>query len=403
MAQTIIDSTTQQFLDIHDITNDMVIMKNGTAAVIVSVDAMNFGLLAEEEQDAVMYAYAGLLNSLNYPIQIVIRSQTKDVTGYLGLLKEQEDKATLRINQQRISRYREFVANLIHERNVLDKKFFVVVPASNLELGLLTAGTVVPGAKAFDISSVEKTVIIEKAKNLLEPKKDHLISQFARIGLYSRQLQTQEIIQLFYVSYNPEAAEGQGIDESKSYTTPLVQASLEGYQMNDATTAMPAQAAPTQPAPVSPMSSSPAVEPTTPTSPMPTSPIPVQEIPVMPTTPATPTMPTPPTMPTMPAMPTVPSPVMPMTPPASEPMVPPITTPSPVAEAPVQPTPEPIPPMPPTPGPMEPQAPEPAIAIDVQNDINAVLKDLPTADPSVTTTPTGAAATSDALPPLPEI
>lgn len=239
MAQTIIDSTTQQFLDIHDITNDMVIMKNGTAAVMIAVDAMNFGLLAEEEQDAVMYAYAGLLNSLNYPIQIVIRSQTKDVTGYLSLLKEQEDKAATRQNQTRIARYREFVANLIHDRNVLDKKFYVVIPATSLELGFLSAQSVVPGSKVFDITSVEKTVIIEKARNLLEPKRDHIISQFARIGLYSRQLTTQEIIQLFYVSYNPEATEGQGIDESRSYTTPLVQASVEGPTMINATPTVP--------------------------------------------------------------------------------------------------------------------------------------------------------------------
>lgn len=264
MPQTILESTTQQFLDIHDITNDLVIMKNGTTALIVSVDAMNFGLLAEEEQDAVMYAYAGLLNSLNYPIQIIIRSQTKDVTGYLTLLKEQEDRATTRKNQQRIARYREFVANLIHDRNVLDKKFYVVVPATSLELGFLSAQTVVPGSKSFDITTIEKTAILEKARNLLEPKRDHIISQFARIGLYSRQLNTQEIIQLFYTSYNPEASEGQGIDESHSYTTPLVKASIEGPIMDSTTstasTTMPPATAQT---PTTALNAAPTTIPTT--------------------------------------------------------------------------------------------------------------------------------------------
>ena len=89
MAADIIPSTTHQFLDIHDITNNYVIMKDGTVSLVITVDAMNFGLLAEEEQDAVMYAYAGLLNSLNYTVQIVINSQTKDVTSYLQLLKDQ--------------------------------------------------------------------------------------------------------------------------------------------------------------------------------------------------------------------------------------------------------------------------------------------------------------------------
>ena len=219
-------STTQQFLDIYDITNDVVILKNGTVSLILTVDAMNFGLLAEEEQDGVMYAYAGLLNSLNYPIQILIQSQTKDVTNYLRLLQSQEEQTPNPILRKRIRVYREFVTNLIHERNVLDKRFYVVIPASPLELGFITAGTIVPGNKSFDISVFEKSVILEKALNILEPRRDHLISQFARIGLYSEQIKTQDIIQLFYINYNPEAAEGQKITDSKNYTSPLVHASM---------------------------------------------------------------------------------------------------------------------------------------------------------------------------------
>lgn len=230
MAQSY-SSTTQTYLDIHDITNDLVIMKNGTTSLVLSVDAMNFGLLAEEEQDSIIYAYAGLLNSLNYPIQVIVRSQTKDVTSYLQKLKDQEDRAADRLNQTRIRRYREFVSNLIHERNVLDKKFYVVIPAAPLELGLLPVQSVIPGQKEFDVSTVERSVLLEKAKNILEPKRDHLITQFARIGLYSYQLTTQEIIQLFYISYNPEAAEGQQIADSNSYNTPLVKASFEGAPM----------------------------------------------------------------------------------------------------------------------------------------------------------------------------
>lgn len=219
-------TTTQQFLDIYDITNDVLILKNGTSAIILTVDAMNFGLLAEEEQDAIMYAYAGLLNSLNYPIQIVVQSKTKDVTGYLRKLTEQEEKTSNETMRKRIAQYRLFVANLIHERNVLDKRFYVVIPATSIEMGFLGAQTFVPGKEDFNISDVERSVVIEKATNLLEPKRDHLISQFARIGLYSRQLNTQEIIQLFYVNYNPESTEGQEIAESSAYTSGLVHAGM---------------------------------------------------------------------------------------------------------------------------------------------------------------------------------
>lgn len=228
--------TAQDFLEIFDITNNLVILKNGTVSVALTVSAINFGLLAEEEQDAVMYAYAGLLNSLNYPIQIVIHSQTKDVTKYLSLLKDQEDAATSAIIRKRIGQYREFVANLIQERNVLDKKFFVVIPATGLELGFVSPKGLLPGQAEVNIASYERSVIVEKAKNLLDPRRDHLITQFARIGLYARELETQEIIQLFYVRYNPEAIEGQQIEESASYTAPLVTAQIHQSTYNQLAT-----------------------------------------------------------------------------------------------------------------------------------------------------------------------
>jgi hypothetical protein len=236
-------TTTQSFLDIFDITNDLLLMKDGTTSLVMVVDAMNFGLLAEAEQDAIMYAYAGLLNSLNYPIQIVINSRTKDVTTYLKLLENQESETPSPIMQDRIRKYREFVSNLIHDRNVLDKKFYVVIPASPIELGMIAPSSVLPGKQSPAIETMERSVIIEKATNLLEPKRDHLAAQFARIGLFSRQLTTQEIIELFYIKYNPEAAEGQHIAESSSYSAPLVRARIQGEHMDVPTPTNPAPAA----------------------------------------------------------------------------------------------------------------------------------------------------------------
>ncbi len=325
MADNNLQSTTQEFLDIHDITNDLVIMKDGTTSLVLTVDAMNFGLLAEEEQDSIIYAYASLLNSLNYPIQVLVKSQTKDVTSYLRLLEEQEMQANTPENRQRIRRYREFVANLIHERNVLDKKFYVVIPASPLELGLLTADSVIPGRQAFDVTSVERSVLLEKAKNILEPKRDHLISQFARIGLFSRQLNTQEIIQYFYVSYNPEASEGQEIADSNSYSTPLVKASFEGLAMQQSdptnTNLQPPLEPPAAPAEL-PTEPTPPAEPTPPTPPV--TEITPAGLPVEPPMPAGP--PVEPVLPTEPLASVAPeTPAPPVAPLSTPPAAPPIT------------------------------------------------------------------------------
>jgi hypothetical protein len=217
-------STTQKFLDIYEITNNLVILKDGVVSFTLLVSAMNFGLLAEQEQDAIIYTYAALLNSLNFPIQIIIQSQTKDATQYLGLLQEQQQRAPSEQKANMIARYRGFVSQLIRERNVLDKKFYVTVPATPTELGLLGVDSVIPGKTEFDIERYEKSYILEKAQSVLEPRRDHLVSQFARIGLFARQLKTEEIIKVFYTNYNPEASEGLEIADSREYTAPLVQA-----------------------------------------------------------------------------------------------------------------------------------------------------------------------------------
>lgn len=237
MSEKAISSTTQEFLDVYDIVNDMVLLKDGTASIIMQVGTMNFSLLAEQEQDAIIFTYGSLLNSLNYPIQISIQSQTKDATKYLRLLDEQVQKASSDRKAALIKQYRNFVAALIKERNVLEKHFYITVPAGPAEMGLITPSSVLPGKTAFDITTIEKSIILEKATNILEPRRDHLAAQFNRLGLYVRQLNTQEIIQNFYINYNPEAAEGQEISNNENYTTPLVRASFGGKNMqtNDQT------------------------------------------------------------------------------------------------------------------------------------------------------------------------
>ncbi len=330
---TTIHSTTQQFLDIFDITNDIVILKNGSTSLILQVNAVNFGLLAEAEQDAIIYAYAGLLNSLSFPIEIMIRSQTKDVSHYLQSLQQQEEDTLNERRKAQIKKYRAFVSDLIRDRNVLDKKFYVVIPASALELGLVSAQSVIPGVKAANAVEFDKSLIIDRALTNLYPKRDHLVGQFARIGLYARQLVTQEIIHLFYTLYNPESSEGQAISNTQNYTTAVVQATMQGDTMTD--TPQQPTVVPTPPSSPNPLASAP-VGMVVPTTPLPTpgvsqatAPFPQPELAPTPTNPAiglpplpnlpqpvpvqpaeptiTPVMPTmTPVMPTMPAMPTTP-------------------------------------------------------------------------------------------------
>ena len=83
-----ISSSTQKFIDIFEITNDVLVLNTGNVSEIIQVGTINFGLLSEEEQDSAIYAYASILNSLNFPIQIIIKTQTKDITNYINHLTE---------------------------------------------------------------------------------------------------------------------------------------------------------------------------------------------------------------------------------------------------------------------------------------------------------------------------
>lgn len=221
-----LQSTTQKYLEIFDISNDLLILQDGACSMVINSSAINFDLYSEEEQDAAIYAYAALLNSLSFPVEIVIRSQKKDVSSYLDLLKTQEARSYTPMNKKNIREYREFVEQLVQERNVLDKKFYIVITYTAIEAGINPGSSFFPQFTKKEAPVLDKHAIIERALTNLEPRRDHLIHQFARIGLSTRQLVTQELIQLFYNIYNPDASKGARLVETQEYATPLVETTL---------------------------------------------------------------------------------------------------------------------------------------------------------------------------------
>jgi len=197
-----IRSSTQDFTEIEDVNHDVVLFVDGSTAMILATTAVNFGLLSEKEQEAMIYAYAGLLNSLSFPVQILIRSQHKDVTSYLRLLEEQEIKQKNPKLASSINSYRLFVAETVKEKKVLDKKFYVVIPFSSLELG--TSTKVLFGSKKRGLP-YPKEYIFDKALMVLSPKRDQLTRLLHRIGLRAMQLTNEQIVQLLFSIYNPES------------------------------------------------------------------------------------------------------------------------------------------------------------------------------------------------------
>jgi len=203
MSQSI-KASTQEHLDIYTIKDHLVYLKDGSVALVLKTTAINFNLLSEEEQDATIYAYAALLNSLSFPIQILIRSQRKNITDYLDRLDQRIQVTSSQKIKESIINYRQFVKSLVKENQVLEKKFYVVIPFSTLELGL-TAKSFNPFAKSPQKPSFDLDHITEKASVTLYPRRDHLIRQFTRLGLSVKQLTTTELTNLFHHAYNPNS------------------------------------------------------------------------------------------------------------------------------------------------------------------------------------------------------
>jgi len=203
MSQSI-KASTQEHLDVYTIKDHLVYLKDGSVALVLKTTAINFNLLSEEEQDATIYSYAALLNSLSFPIQILIRSQRKNITDYLDRLDQRIQATSSQRIKESIINYRQFVKSLVKENQVLEKKFYIVIPFSTLELGL-TAKSFNPFAKNPQKPPFDLDHITEKASLTLYPRRDHLIRQFARLGLSVKQLTTTELTNLFHHAYNPNS------------------------------------------------------------------------------------------------------------------------------------------------------------------------------------------------------
>ncbi|RLC30602.1 hypothetical protein DRH13_04120 [Candidatus Woesebacteria bacterium] len=196
-----ISAPSQKHLPIADIVDDLVMYKDGGAAIIMETTSLNFGLLSEKEKQAVIAAYAALLNSLSFAIQIIIRSQRKDISNYMEYLDEASNKIQNPKLAGIMTDYKSFVSETIKKKNVLGKRFFIIIPFSSLELGITKSALSI--AKK-GLLPYPKSYAIKKAKVTLYPKRDHLIRQAGRLSIKLKQLSTSELIELFYDVYNPE-------------------------------------------------------------------------------------------------------------------------------------------------------------------------------------------------------
>lgn len=198
-----IRATTQRFTEIEEIKENVVLLTSGNACMVIEVMATNFSLLSAGEQQAKMGSYATLLNSLSFPLQIIVQNKKLDISSYLKLLDQAGVSSQNKLLSDQIALYRNFVADLVKLNSVLDKKFYIVIPYSFLE------GNVVGKKEDFFTS----------AKQNLSSKAESLHSQLTNVNLSAKILSKEELMRLFYEFYNGDLSAETNIEESK---TPFV-------------------------------------------------------------------------------------------------------------------------------------------------------------------------------------
>jgi hypothetical protein len=202
-----VKSSTQKFTEIEAIKDDILMLQDYSCSVIIEAGAVNFGLLAEEEQRAMIYSYASLLNSLSFAIQISILSKRMDISQYLDYIDEKVHTQTDPILSEKLADYQGFIKSIVKKNTILEKNFYFIVPFMPLEMGM-SAGTK---------KKLDHEYVFTRAKTALYPKRDHLLRLLKKSGLGGKVLFEQEIAELYYNLYNPSAT-GAKLAPLRNYT-----------------------------------------------------------------------------------------------------------------------------------------------------------------------------------------
>lgn len=195
---------TQRYLDIAEIKEDIVVLKDGTLRAVLLCSSINFALKSEEEQQAIIIAYMQFLNALEFPLQIVIQSRRLNIDPYILRLRETERTQISELLKAQIRDYVGFVRELVTLGDIMSKRFYIIVPLdplSNKRKGwfarfretITPAGTVKMKEERFRA----------RRDDLLQ-RVNQVVSLLGSIGIAASILDTQSLIELYYIVYNPD-------------------------------------------------------------------------------------------------------------------------------------------------------------------------------------------------------
>ena len=220
-------NTTQNSLQLQEVREGMVIMRDGSFRAVVACKSINFDLMSSREREGVEYSYQNFLNSLYFPVQMFIRSQRVDIGPYIDRLinmRRNQDNMLLGVL---MDDYINFIDVLSQEANIMDKSFFVIIPFyPHGDLGDLRGQTKGFFSKVFSKQSNDAIKIdqaaYEKARDEVKNRVDSVMSGLFQIGVKSVQLNTKELGELYYNIYNPDTAVREPLGDFDNVTSTYV-------------------------------------------------------------------------------------------------------------------------------------------------------------------------------------
>jgi type IV secretory pathway VirB4 component len=207
--------STQKNLDIAQIKENTIVMRDGSLRGVLLVSSINFALKSEDEQNAIISSYVGFLNNIDFNLQIVVQSREMNIEKYLDRLAKVEKEQTNELLKAQTADYIDYIKELISLGKIMNKKFFIIVPYN--PLGYKHKGFFRSLAEALKPSMLikMKEEKFKKYRKELDRRIDNVMSGLNSMGLNAAEVDTQSLIELFYNTYNPDTSSNQKMPNTK--------------------------------------------------------------------------------------------------------------------------------------------------------------------------------------------
>lgn len=217
-------AATQRFLPIGEIHNDTVLLKQGGMRAVIEVEALNFNLKSETEQQGIVAGYESFINTIGFPLQIVIRSTKVNIDPYLEQIHEKGSNQENQLLRNQTENYARFIAHIVELADIMQKRFFVVVPVDEKEQKTSVISQLLSwiGIKDSGTKARQRRRSFKEKSNKMTDRINLVQSGLQSIGLRTKRLSTRELIDLYYAIYNPRTSQEQKLPTSLNTDTSVL-------------------------------------------------------------------------------------------------------------------------------------------------------------------------------------